>query len=129
MIAVAGEALVDLVYTDGVLRPFPGGGPYNTAIALGRLNVPVGFVGRISDDPFGRLLAGCLAESGVDDRHLPRGSAPTPLAVGPAYADLTPADLPELADDVVAVFAGTLALATDPPASAIEALLEREAGR
>jgi fructokinase len=145
MIAVAGEALIDLVFSDGVLRPHPGGGPYNTAIALGRLDVPVGFVGRISVDPFGRLLERCLAESGVDDRYLLRGQAPTPLAVvddtgdgshsftfylvGTAYADLTPADLPALDPGVVAVYAGTLALATDPPAAAIEALMEREAPR
>ena len=145
MIAVAGEALIDLVFADGVLRPHPGGGPYNTAIALGRLDVPVGFVGRISVDPFGRLLAGRLAESGVDDRYVLRGDAPTPLAVvddsgdgdhsftfylvGTAYADLTPSDLPALDADVVAVYAGTLALATDPPAAAIEALMEREAAR
>jgi len=145
MIAVAGEALIDLVFSDGVLRPHPGGGPYNTAIALGRLDVPVGFVGRISVDPFGRLLAACLAESGVDDRYLLRGDAPTPLAVvddtgdgghsftfylvGTAYADLTPSDLPALDAAVVAVYAGTLALATDPPAAAIEALMEREAPR
>jgi fructokinase len=145
MIAVAGEALIDLVFTDGVLRPHPGGGPYNTAIALGRLDVPVGFAGRISDDPFGRLLLRSLAESGVDDRYLLRGSAPTPLAVvddtgdgdhsytfylvGTAYADLADGDLPELSDDVAAVYAGTIALATDPPASTIETLLEREAER
>jgi fructokinase len=145
MIAVAGEALIDLVFADGVLVPHPGGGPYNTAIALGRLDVPVGFVGRISSDSLGRLLARRLAESGVDDRYLLRGDAPTPLAVvddtgdgshsftfylvGTAYADLTPSELPELGPDVVAVHAGTLALATDPPAGAIEALLTREAER
>src|SRR5436309_6800265 len=143
MIAVAGEALMDLVFTDGVLRPHPGGGPYNTAIALGRLDVPVGFVGRISNDPFGRLLVRSLADSGVDDRYLLRGAAPTPLAVvddtgdgdhsftfylvDTAYADLVDGDVPALASDVVAVCAGTIALATDPPATAIEELLEREA--
>jgi fructokinase len=46
-----------------------------------------------------------------------------------AYADLTVADLPELGPDVVAVSAGTLGLTTDPPRSAIEALLERESER
>jgi fructokinase len=43
-----------------------------------------------------------------------------------AYADLAVADLPELGPEVVALCAGTLGLATDPPRSAIEALLERE---
>jgi fructokinase len=130
MIVVAGEALIDLIGEDGALRPYPGGGPFNTAVALGRLGVPVGFFGRLSTDSFGRLLAGRLSDSGVDGRYLLRGPAPTPLAIvheiaggdheyafylaGTAYADLTTADLPQLAQDVVAVSAGTLGLASDP---------------
>ena len=145
MIAVAGEALIDLVEKDGTLHPLPGGGPFNTAIALGRLGVPTGFLGRLSHDHFGELLAGLLMESGVDDRYVLRGAAPTPVAVvhtsedgdaeysfhlaGTAYADLTPADMPELGSEVVALHLGTLALATDPPASALEGLMRRESGR
>jgi fructokinase len=78
MIAVAGEALIDLVDRDGTLHPLPGGGPFNTAIALGRLGVPTGFLGRLSYDQFGELLVGLLRESGVHDRYVLRGSAPTP---------------------------------------------------
>jgi fructokinase len=145
MIVVAGEALIDLIDEGGVLRPHPGGGPFNTAMALGRLEVPVCFLGRLSNDRFGRLLSTSLTESGVGDRYLLRGSAATPLAVvhdtpdgdhefafylaGTAYADVDAADLPELASDVVAVCVGTLALATDPPAAAIETLLQRESQR
>ena len=81
MIAVAGEALIDLVERDGTLHPLPGGGPFNTAVALGRLEVPTGFFGRLSYDQFGDLLAGLLSESGVDDRYVLRGPAPTPVAV------------------------------------------------
>lgn len=143
MIVVAGEALIDLVSRDGVVRPFPGGGPFNTAVALGRLRVPVGFLGRLSDDHFGRVLEERLAESGVDRRYVLHGPAPTPLAVvhtagdgepeytfylsGTAYAALTAADLPDLGPEVAALHLGTLALATDPPATALELLIEREA--
>ena len=142
MIAVAGEALIDLIGDNGALRPHPGGGPFNTAVALGRLGVPVCFFGRLSNDRFGRLLEACLLDSGVDGRYVLRGPAPTPLAVvhetadgdhefafylaGTAYAELTTADLPELSADVVAVCAGTLGLASDPPAGPIMELLERE---
>jgi fructokinase len=140
-----GEALIDLIEEDGVLRPIPGGGPFNSAVALGRLEVPVGFLGRLSHDRFGSLLEDRLAESGVDGRYLLHGPAPTTLSVvqktddgghefvfylsGTSYADLTTADLPELGAEVLAVCAGTLALATDPPAGAIEALLQRESQR
>lgn len=145
MIAVAGEALIDLVADDGLLRPIPGGGPFNTAVALASLGVPVGYVGRLSSDRFGRLLEQQLADSGVDRRYVLHGDAPTPLAIvhtgdagdpeyafyldGTAYAAISPADLPLLGPEVVALHLGTLALATDPPASALEQLIEQEAER
>ena len=62
-IVVGGEALIDLIEDGNGLRPYPGGGPYNTEVALGRLGVPVAFLGRLSEDPFGRLLESQLAES------------------------------------------------------------------
>lgn len=144
MITVAGEALIDLVARDGFLQPIPGGGPFNTAVALARLEVPTSFLGRVSTDRLGHQIAAELERSGVDDRHLLRGPAPTPLAVvdtsdsaaaytfylaGTAYADLAPSDLPELGDEVSCLHLGTLALAIDPPAGALELLLERESER
>ncbi|HJZ61728.1 MAG TPA: carbohydrate kinase, partial [Miltoncostaeaceae bacterium] len=145
MILVAGEALVDLIPgPGGVLRPSLGGGPFNTAVALGRLEAPAGFLGRLSTDGFGRMLDDRLAEAGVDRRYVLRGGAPTPLAVvqqdaegsaeytfyltGTAYADLAPDDLPILGPEVKALHLGTLALATNPPAGALEELMAREAG-
>lgn len=145
VVAVAGEALIDLIGDGEGLRPYPGGGPFNMAVTLGRLGVPVGFIGRLSRDPFGRLLAKRLHESGVDGRYVLYGTAPTPLAVvsdteegdhdytfylaGTAYADMVAADLPTLEPEVAAVHVGTLALATDPPAAAFQHLIERESGR
>lgn len=145
VIAVAGEALVDLIADDAGLHPYPGGGPFNTAVSLGRLGVPVGFLGRLSEDAFGRLLGERLAESGVDRRYVLHGQSPTPLAVvhttsdgdhdfsfylaGTAYADVTFADLPPLEPEVAALHVGTLALATDPPAAAFEQLIGRESKR
>jgi fructokinase len=142
VIAVGGEALIDLIPDGGGLHPHPGGGPFNTAVSLGRLRVPTAFVGRLSNDPFGRLLEARLAESGVDGRYLLHGDAPTPLALvhptgdgdhefsfylsGTAYADVTVTDLPPFEPDVGALYVGTLALATDPPAAAFEHLIGRE---
>jgi fructokinase len=143
MIVVAGEALIDLIDDGGAFRPHPGGGPFNMAVALGCLGAPVGFLGRLSNDRFGQLLAARFAESGVDARYVLRGRAPTPLAVvhdlpdgdheftfylaETAYAQLDEADLPQFGPEVTTLSAGTLALATDPPGGALEALLEREA--
>jgi fructokinase len=145
VIVVGGEALVDLVDERGVLRPIPGGGPFNTAIALGRLGVPVAYLGTLSHDEYGSLLARLLVEAGVDMSLVRWSDAPTPLAVvhqhddggntytfqlaGTSFTDLPPEAVPTLPENASAIHVGTLGLAIDPPAAAYEALLEREAGR
>jgi fructokinase len=145
VIVIGGEALVDLVDEDGVIRTVAGGGPFNTAVAFGRLDVPVGFLGAISRDAYGRMLAAQLIESGVDTSLVRWSDAPTPRALvhrlgdgkneyrfdiaGTSLVDLVPEQLPLLPDDAWAIHAGTLALAVDPPAAAYEALVDREAGR
>ena len=66
MIAVAGEALVDLVVSPGgQVDARPGGGPYNAARTLARLGAETTFLGRLADDGFGRLLRGGLTGEGV----------------------------------------------------------------
>ena len=45
-----------------------------------------------------------------------------------AYADVILDDLPSLESGVAALYVGTLALATDPPATAFEQLMARESG-
>ena len=89
-IVVAGEALVDLVPDPGTgpgpggngrLVALPGGSPFNVAIGLGRLDVPVGLLGPISSDPFGVLLADRLAEAGVTTLLHERTARPTTLAM------------------------------------------------
>jgi hypothetical protein len=57
MIVVAGEALIDLIVRpDGQLVPVAGGGPYNTARAIGRLGLEVAWLGGLSRDHFGQVL-------------------------------------------------------------------------
>jgi fructokinase len=145
MIVVGGEALVDLVEEDSLLRPVPGGGPFNTAIALGRLGVPVAYFGALSHDDYGCLLSRLLLDAGVDMSLVHWSDAPTPLAVvhrtddgantytfylaGTSLTDLPPDAALALPEDVLAIHVGTLGLALDPPAAAYEALLEREARR
>ena len=66
MIVVAGEALVDLlIRPDGSVTAVQGGGPFTTARTIGRLGVPVAFLGRLSADGFGRAMAARLAADGV----------------------------------------------------------------
>lgn len=145
MIVVGGEALVDLVEDQGLLSPVPGGGPFNTAIALGRLGSPVAYLGTLSHDDYGSLLARLLTEAGVDMSLVRWSEAPTPLAVvrrqedgenaytfyltGTSLTDLPPEAVPALPEHARVIHVGTLALAVDPPAAAFEALLDREARR
>jgi fructokinase len=142
VIAVAGEALLDAHLDGDLLRLFPGGGPFNTAIALGRLGVPTSYLGAISRDRFGRQLEQTLQAAGVDTNRIVHVDQPTPIAIvdstsvepsysfylaGTAHEELKPEDLEDLPYDVAALHVGTLALATDPPASAVVEFAEREA--
>src|ERR687886_649168 len=82
VIVVAGEALVDLVLgaTDE-LRGHPGGGPFNTARTLGRLQQPVAYLGRISTDRFGRRMRDELEADGVRLDAVVATDDPTTLAL------------------------------------------------
>lgn len=150
MLCVGGEALVDLVPAPatgagelGPLLPLPGGGPYNVAIALGRLGVDVRFLSRLSTDPFGDALLERLRLSGVDTSLVQRGDEPTTLAVagiGPdgsarfsfhveGTADRLVADPGELPGDVTTLSLGTLSLLLEPGATTYETLLRRHSAR
>ncbi|RKT52356.1 carbohydrate kinase family protein [Saccharothrix australiensis] len=144
MIVVAGEALVDLVPTaGGALVPRPGGGPYNVAVAAGRLGAPVAFLSRVSADLFGDRLVERLRAAGVGTDLVQRGPEPTTLAVvgladdGSARysfyvegtADRLVADPGPLPPTVRAVSFGTLSLVLEPGASTYERVLRREAER
>ncbi|MGW9283197.1 carbohydrate kinase family protein [Streptomyces diastaticus] len=146
MIAVAGEALIDLVPetvgdTSAPLLPVRGGGPYNTAVALARLGSATAFCSRISTDAFGAMLADRLREEKVDLALVQRGPEPTTLAVASVgssgsaeyafYCQGTadrlftvPGALP---NGIRAVSFGTCSLVLEPGASAYEALMHREA--
>lgn len=66
MIISLGEALIDFVSTENLaFDGFPGGSPYNTAIAISRLNTRCHFLGRVSKDLFGRQLIDHLEKNSV----------------------------------------------------------------
>ncbi len=71
MILVGGENLIDFIQTgvDGEIptyKAMPGGSPFNIAMAIGRQELPVGYLTPISSDPLGDLLAARLEGSGVE---------------------------------------------------------------
>ncbi|UUN26241.1 carbohydrate kinase [Streptomyces sp. FIT100] len=155
MIVVAGESLIDLVPQRAAsggrprdeplpaLLPRLGGGPYNTAVALGRLGAPVTFCSRVSTDGFGEALLDGLRAAGIGTALVQRGPEPTTLAVAAIGADGSAgfgfyaagsADRlfelpPPLPAEVRALALGTCSLVLEPGATAYEALLRREAAR
>ncbi|MGW3991524.1 carbohydrate kinase family protein [Streptomyces sp. NPDC004830] len=147
MIVVAGEALIDLVPQGAgalaALQPALGGGPFNTAMALGRLDSPTAFCSRVSDDAFGEALLDRLRTTGVDVSSVQRGGEPTTLAVATlgedgsaAYAFYVegtadrlftaPTALPP---GTRAVSFGTCSLVLEPGASAYEELMRAAAAQ
>jgi fructokinase len=74
---VAGEALIDLL--PGRI-PAVGGGPANTAKALGSLGLTVQFIGGISNDEFGEMIEKELKSFGVGVSRAFRSSLPTASA-------------------------------------------------
>ncbi|RPF32655.1 carbohydrate kinase [Streptomyces sp. TLI_185] len=147
MIVVAGEALIDLV-PQGTgalagLKPALGGGPYNTAVALGRLGSPTAFCSRTSRDTFGEALLDGLRAAGVDVSAVQRGAEPTTLAVATidgngsaAYsfyvegtADRLFAAPEALPAGTRAVSFGTCSLVLEPGATAYESVLRSAAAQ
>ena len=60
---------VSLVHSPGFIKA-PGGAPANVAVALQRLGLQAGFVGKVGNDPFGEYLRESLAQTGVDTSYL-----------------------------------------------------------
>jgi fructokinase len=146
MIIVAGDALIDLIlHADGRVTANAGGGPYNTARTIGRLGLPVAFLGGLSTDRFGQQLRDGLTEDHVLDTHAIATDQPTTLAVAEldghgmatyrfyvAGTSASAVDRVSVAQalaridggQVAAIHVGTLGLVLEPLADAMEALVE-----
>lgn len=134
-IGVVGEALIDVLPTDGeLLRAQPGGSPANVAVALARLGVDTHFLGRTSTDRWGVRLRAHLDEQGVVvDGDV--GDEPTAIALvdvghdgaasyrflweGTADRQLGVADLTIALESLDAVHVGSVSCVLDPGAEAI----------
>jgi fructokinase len=142
VIVVAGEALVDMVpSSDGELRAHSGGGPFNVARTIARLEEPVAYLGRISTDRHGVALREQLAADGVRLEAIVSTDEPTTLAVaeldpdgvasyrfetaGTSAPGLTPEQaLAALPSPIEILHVGTLGLVLEPMATALRAVVE-----
>src|SRR3954464_13217663 len=86
MLLSCGDALVDFLPVKpgggrAATGPVGGGSCLNIAVGISRLGAPAGFVGGISTDLFGRLIADHALASQVDLRYAMRSEPQTPLAL------------------------------------------------
>ena len=145
MILCCGEALIDMISeptASGALGfvPHTGGAVLNTAVAMGRLGVPVGMLTGLSSDMFGQQLIDALKASHVDTTHVIISDRPTTLAFvqlsdghatynfvdeNTAGRMLLPEDMPDQLPAVSALYLGGISLACEPCADAYAALLDR----
>src|ERR1700688_5013767 len=85
MLLSCGDALIDFLPVTSVdgrdaIVPAVGGSCLNVAVGMARLGAPAGFVGGISTDLFGRMIADHAAASQVDLRYATRSEHQTTIA-------------------------------------------------
>ncbi|MFV0410482.1 MAG: carbohydrate kinase family protein [Paracoccus sp. (in: a-proteobacteria)] len=140
MILCCGESLIDMVPENGTYRPLPGGSVYNTAVALGRLGAPTAYLWPLSQDQFGDVLRAPLEDAGVDLTLSPSTRRLTALAMvflngghatysfydeGSAGRMFEIAELPDLPEEVEALFIGGISLIQEPCGTTVQELARR----
>jgi fructokinase len=160
MIVACGEALIDMVPEKipgekgdrDIYEPCPGGSPYNTAIAMGRIlgteqgSPRTAFLSRLSRDFFGDMLAENLERNHVSTALSARSGDNTALAFvkleagkepayifyirGTADRSLAPSDIPPaLPPGTDCILFGSISLTMEPSATTIENFIMRESSR
>lgn len=149
MIVSCGEALIDFLPVKDAAgndsyQPKAGGSPYNVALTTGRLGIPTGFLGGISTDFFGEMLAEELKRSQVSLKYAGFSARPTTLAFvsllhdEPQYAFFDentagrlhdPAIHEPIGDDVEALHFGSFSLATEPFATRLALIMDQNRGK
>ncbi|GAA4951856.1 carbohydrate kinase [Streptomonospora halophila] len=145
--AIAGEHVMDLLPEDGgVLRPVPGGGPANIAVAAARLGTSTMLLSRFGADAFAERLRARMAAESVDLSRCPTGLGSSALAVatladdGSARYDFWLEDAPDwswtraeladaLPDSVRVLHLGSIAALRPPGDAELLELARRERER
>lgn len=151
MFLACGDALFDMFARQGgepgaiTLDGRIGGSPLNVATGLARLGGKTAYFTKISTDLFGERMMAHLASEGIDAQLCLRSAKNSTLAMValneagvPAYAfyvsgtadrSIETSELPTLPDAVRCIHIGSYTTATEPTASALVALVKREAAK
>ncbi|MFD0775099.1 PfkB family carbohydrate kinase [Streptomonospora algeriensis] len=145
--AIVGEHVMDLLPEAGqVLRPVPGGGPANIAVATTRLGTPTMLLSRFGADAFAERLRARMTAEAVDVSRCPTGLGSSALAVatladdGSARYDFWLEDAPDwswtraeladaLPDSVRVLHLGSIAALRPPGDAELLDLARREGER
>jgi fructokinase len=150
MITSMGEILVDFLPMASERKTagfsmHAGGSPFNVAMGVARLGLPVAFAGKLSTDLFGRFLLARVQAEGVDTRFLLTSEAQSTLAFvakennEPVYAFycegtadtlLTPDEIPAaLFEETGILHFGSISLLLGTTPAAVVSTVERLKGR
>lgn len=144
-VVVIGEALIDIVETNGNAEEYVGGGPANIAIGLCRRGVPTSLLAWLAKDPRGLRITEALRDEGVDVLPESLGATRTPTALARIQPDgsavyhfdiewavphiaLGPTDR-EIGISPALIHAGSIGLFTKPGASRVLDVLQAFHGR
>ncbi|SJZ80516.1 carbohydrate kinase family protein [Consotaella salsifontis] len=151
MFLCCGDALFDLFsepesdVSKISLAGHVGGSPLNVALGLSRLEHPVAYLTKMSGDVFGRRIRDFMTREGIGTNLLIATRRNTTLAVvslsasgsatydfyveGTADRSIEIEDIPALPAEVEAIHVGSYSTVTEPTASALQHLIDQEAGR
>ena len=130
-----GEALIDFkAVGELAFQGYPGGSPFNVAVAASRLGNRVGFASQVSTDMFGTEIMHYMRENGIETDYVLRSDAPSTLAFvseqggdahfsffadGAADRRYDPIPRPEFPSSVRYLMFGSISLLSEPAATAI----------
>ena len=149
MILCCGESLIDMIPIENTsnevsFTPLAGGAIFNTSIALGRLNVPVGLISGVSSDFLGQKLVNELSNSNVNTEYLIRKDNPTTLAFvsfknghanytfydeNSAGRSVNISDILDIPEFISTLYFGGISLCVEPAANAYEKLFHQEVNK
>ena len=130
-----GESLIDFKAVGPLaFQGYPGGSPFNVAVAASRLGRRVGFASQVSTDMFGAQITNYMRRNGIETGYILSSKAPSTLAFvseqggdahfsffadGAADRLYDPIPRPEFPESVRYLMFGSISLLSEPATTAI----------
>jgi fructokinase len=125
-IYILGETTYDIIFKDNKpIEAKVGGSQLNTAVSLGRMQLPVSFITQFGSDVVGDICASFIKENGINDSFIKRNRGTSRVALAflnenndAAYnfykaENSSPFIFPEVKENDIILFGSTFALRSD----------------